>query len=277
MVDARGWVTAPLPILCFVLGTIVGLLVDGFIAQPGTIAEFLIRLQPLFGAVLVAAAVAIAAAIVGKRPRGPMVIQAPAREEDVQAAVQLLAREEDRIDANFAGLDDAARLLQGLRTELGLNELDVRGAIPRDKLSQQGLWLPPDRMAEVVRQKLPSTDLLTRKRVEGLLNYLVARIEQVIDARTEAAQATHDVELARQASSLNPETREEYERLHASALETISRSQASFEESRRRIERLHEELSATILRWRRDRPVIRGLLETYIDKAISKAKGTATG
>jgi len=275
MVDARGFATALLPILCFVLGTVLGLMVDGFIAQPGTVFEFLLRLQTLLGAAIVAGAVWIAAVVMRANLRRPPAVQAPTRGEDRQTAVQILAREEDRIEANFAGLEDAERLLLSLKTELPPSEHEMWGAIARDRLSREGLWADPDGMADLVLRKLPNTDLITRKRVEGILNYLVFWSSEAVDARTKAVQARHDVDLARQATDMKPEARAEYEKLYTSAAELVATAQAGYAQSLRSAGQLHEELSATILRWQRDRPVIRRILEAHIADSIRQAKAGA--
>jgi hypothetical protein len=173
--------------------------------------------------------------------------------------VNLISREEDRMERTLPGLTEAAKLLTSLVGDLRALQhkefsiTTIYGALPG--FGDEAATLP-----EAVEKQTPNTDGPTRHRVTEGLKTLITKSAELQAAWSEFERASSD---SRDIAQFAEEAKEGVRRAVQEARRLIDERLRGFEEALSSLERLQGELQGRIETFERRLPVFRKRIEAF--------------
>jgi hypothetical protein len=173
--------------------------------------------------------------------------------------VNLISREEDRMERTLPGLNEPVTLLAplvGALRELKHKEFAItiiNSALP-------GFGSETAKLSEAVENQLPSTDGPTRHRVTESLKVLIRKSAELSAAWKEFERATSDL---RDIGQFATNSREAVNASVEDAKSLVQERLVGVEDAVRSIERLHRELQGRIEMYERRLPIFRKRIEDF--------------
>jgi hypothetical protein len=231
---------------------IMGPLVNDFAKNP---YQWFKDFQPLIGATLAGIGLYVAWLNVSRQV-------AQSREAMV---INLIGREEERIEENLPGLELTANFLTEINFKLNSTPNNKEY---KDTLFENSLYLMPDKMRTMIDDRFQTADAKTRLDLFHVLNLLVFQCDRLYTAKHENRLIDARVEHQRYSLSIPPPPlmtdAEEAELIDARR--NLAEAEATFRLALNQFDMFKSGIDQKIVAYRRRLPVFRKRIEASLDK-----------